>query len=186
MPVIALTANAVEGDRERCLEAGMQGYLSKPITLEKLHDTLIEWLETETETETETNSEVGETMSERRKDSIDAESLNSIRNLRGIGGDRMVRRVVDLYVSNSSMLMEDLRIGISRGDAEAVRQGAHALKSSSQNVGACGLATLSQKLEELGRRGELSDSEQYMTELDDLYPKTVEALRAAVQLRQDA
>ena len=48
----------------------------------------------------------------------------------------MVRRVVDLYLSNSLMLVEDLRVGLLQGDAEAIRQGAHALKSSSQNVGA--------------------------------------------------
>ncbi len=93
----------------------------------------------------------------------------------------MVRRVVDLYLSNSSMLMSDLRIGLSRGDAEAVRQGAHALKSSSQNVGACGVARLSQRLEEMGRSGELGNAQERMRELDNLYPKTVLALREAVR-----
>ena len=71
--------------------------------------------------------------------------------------------------------------GLAQGDAEAVRQGAHALKSSSQNVGACGLATLSQKLEEMGRSGELVDAEIYMDQLNELYPKTVLALKAAIQ-----
>ena len=114
-------------------------------------------------------------------DSIDTASLDCIRQLKGVGGDEMVRRVVNLYLSNSSMLVEDLRIGLAQGDAEAVRQGAHALKSSSQNVGACELATLSQKLEEMGRSGELVDAQKYMGALDELYPKTVLALKSAIQ-----
>ncbi len=74
----------------------------------------------------------------------------------------------------------------NQGNAEVVRQSAHALKSSSQNVGACALATLSQKLEEMGRSGELVDTEKYMGELDKLYPKTVLALKAVIQQVGDA
>jgi len=114
-------------------------------------------------------------------DWFDTASLDSIRQLKGVGGDEMVRKVVDLYLSNSSMLVEDLHTGLAQGNAEAVRQGAHALKSSSQNVGACGLATLSQKLEEMGRSGELVDAKKCMGALDDLYPKTVLALKSAIQ-----
>ncbi len=170
VPIIALTANAIDGDRERCIAAGMQDYLSKPISVETLHGTLKKWLSAEH------NGAVSHSL-----DSIDTASLNSIRRLEGIGGNKMVRRVVDLYLSSSSMLVEELRVGMLRGDAEAVRQGAHALKSSSQNVGACALATLSQKLEEMGRNGELLDTDRYVGELDKLYPKTVLALKAAVQ-----
>ena len=170
VPIIALTANAVDGDRERCIAAGMQDYLSKPISMETLHGTLKKWLRTEH------NGSVHHSL-----DSIDTASLNNIRKLKGVGGDKMVRRVVDLYLESSSMLVEDLRRGLLQGNAEAVRQGAHALKSSSQNVGACALATLSQKLEEMGRSGELMDTDKYMGELDKLYPKTVLALKAAIK-----
>jgi len=170
VPIIALTANAVDGDRERCIAAGMQDYLSKPISVEALHGTLKKWLRAEH------HGTVSHGL-----DSIDTASLNNIRKLKGVGGDKMVRRVVDLYLSSSSMLVDDLRVGLLQGNAEAVRQGAHALKSSSQNVGACALATLSQKLEEMGRSGELVETEKYMGELDKLYPKTVLCLKAAIQ-----
>ncbi len=170
VPIIALTANAIDGDRERCIAAGMQDYLSKPISVETLHGTLKKWLQAEH------NGTVSHGL-----DSIDTASLNNIRKLKGVGGDKLVKRVVDLYLSSSSMLVEDLRVGLLQSNAEAVRQGAHALKSSSENVGACALATLSQKLEEMGRSGELLDTEKYKGELDKLYPKTVLALKAAIQ-----
>ena len=170
VPIIALTANAVDGDRERCIAAGMQDYLSKPISVEKLHETLNKWLRAEPDGAVRHG-----------QDSIDTASLDNIRNLRGVGGDKMVRRVVDLYLASSSTLVEGLCSGLSQGNAEAVRQDAHALKSSSQNVGANALATLSQKLEEMGRSGELVDADKYRSELDELYPRTVLALKEAVQ-----
>ena len=170
VPIIALTANAIEGDRERCLASGMQDYLSKPISVERLHGTLKKWLPAEAEATAANES-----------GSIDESSLDSIRNLKGVGGDGMVKRVVDLYLSNSLSLVENLRTALSDADAETLRQSAHALKSSSQNVGALGLATLCQQLEEMGRSGKLENLQHYFAELDDLYPKTVRALEAAVE-----
>jgi HPt (histidine-containing phosphotransfer) domain-containing protein len=148
----------------------MQDYLSKPISVERLHGTLKKWLPADAESTVA--NEAG---------SIDESSLDSIRNLKGVGGDGMVKRVVDLYLSNSSSLIADLRTALGEQDAEAVRQSAHALKSSSQNVGALGLATLCQQLEEMGRSGKLENLPHYVSELDDLYPKTVRALMAAVE-----
>ena len=112
---------------------------------------------------------------------IDHACLDSIRNLKGVGGDKMVRRVVELYLSNSSMLLEELRLAASQADSERIRQAAHALKSSSQNVGALGVAALSQRIEAMGRSGELTDLQSHMIELGDLYPTTVLALKGAVQ-----
>jgi signal transduction histidine kinase/DNA-binding response OmpR family regulator len=170
VPIIALTANAIDGDRERCLASGMQDYLSKPISVENLRGTLKKWLPVGAETRPVKDT-----------GSIDESSLDSIRNLKGVGGDNMVKRVVDLYLSNSMLLVDELRCALHNLNAEAVRQSAHALKSSSQNVGALGLANLSQALEEMGRRGELENPQHFVVELDDLYPKTVTALKAAVE-----
>ncbi len=176
VPIVALTANAVDGDRERCLAAGMQDYMSKPISLETLHKTLKPWLQIK-DGDTGEDDDAGAGGSE----TIDPASLDSIRNLKGVSGDELVKRVVDLYLSNSAMLVEDLRLAISKADAEAVRQSGHALKSSSQNVGAHGVSKLGQKFEELGRSGNLKGSGRYMQELDEIYAKTVHALRVAAQ-----
>ena len=173
-PIVALTANAVDGDRERCIAAGMQDYLSKPLTMERLHEMLEKWLGTATHE-----------LTRPFPDPIDPASLDSIRKLQGVGGNKLVRRVVDLYLSSSSALVENLRTGLEQGDPEVVRQGAHALKSSSQNVGAAALVTLGQELEEMGRSGQIVDSERYMVELNALYPQTVTALKAVIEQPDD-
>ena len=174
IPIIALTANVVEGDRERCIESGMQDYLSKPISVENLHGTLKRWLPPGRNG----SNSVSHT-------ALDSSSLDSIRNLKGIGGDKMVRRVVKLYLSNSSMLLEDLRLAIGLVDAEAERQSAHALKSSSVNVGACGLADVCKEIEAMGRSGDLGLVNDRLAQLEDLYPKTIDALKFAIDTASD-
>jgi len=171
VPIIAVTANAINGDRERCIAAGMQDYISKPISPEKLHGTLRKWLHGAGQDDIALDV----------PDSIDTASLKNIGKLQGVGGDKMIRQVVDLYLSSSLELVEDLRARLSQDDAEAVRQVAHALKSSSLTVGACELATLAQRMEEMGRNGKLVDAEKYSSELDNLYPKTVVALKKAIE-----
>jgi len=149
----------------------MQDYISKPISPDKLHGTLKKWL----------RGAANNGTTPAALDSIDTASLDNISRLKGVGGSKMVRQVVGLYLSSSSELIEELRTRLVQGDAEAVRQAAHALKSSSQTVGACSLATLSQKLEEMGRSGELVDTEKYIVELDKVYPTTVLALKETIQ-----
>ncbi len=171
VPIIAVTANAVNGDRERCLAAGMQDYISKPIAPKKLHETLKKWLR-----KSEPSS-----ITKGDPKSLDAASLDSISKLRGVGGEKMVQQVVKLYLSSSAKLVEELRMRLADGDPEAVRQAAHALKSCSQTVGASAIATLSQQIEEMGRNGELAEIDRYRNDLAELYPKTVLALQAAIE-----
>ena len=169
LPIIALTANAIDGDRERCMEAGMHDYISKPVTLESLHASLVKWLQPK--------------MADVPCDSpqtLDGSALDNIRNLKGMGGNKMVKEVIALYLSSSSTQVDDLREGLVEGDAEAVRQSAHALKASSQNVGAAALVDLSQKFEKMGRSGELDQIKKHMDELSALYAQTILALKAEV------
>ncbi|MDX1498316.1 MAG: two-component regulator propeller domain-containing protein [Woeseiaceae bacterium] len=165
VPIIAVTANAIEGDRERCLAAGMQDYLPKPITVEKLHGKLRKWLPGD------------RPRAASPSDILDPASLDSIRNLRGVGGERMVRRVVSIYLSSSAKVHEDLASAVSAQDSEALRQAAHALKSSSQNVGAKRLAGLCQQLEEMARSGSLDGAGSLIERIDVAYRETVDALR---------
>lgn len=169
VPIVALTANAVAGDRERCIAAGMQDYLSKPLMIEDLGAALRRWLPA-----TDQGSNKPATAS------IDPSSIRSLRNLHS-GGSEMVRKVVELYRTSAANLVSELKAALEANDAETVRQRAHALKSSSLTVGACALVTLAQTLEEMGRSGELTGNSDYCRRLDLLLPRTLEDLDAAVQ-----
>ena len=166
VPIIAVTANAVDGDRERCLAAGMQDYLAKPITVEKLHGTLTRWLGTES--------------GQRVEEPLDHASLDSIRNLQGVGGDGMVRRVISIYLTSSIEQLDRLRDAVRDGDPEAVRQAAHALKASSQNVGAKPLSRRCQVLEEMGRNGALASAGSVLSGIELAYEDTVTELRVLI------
>ncbi len=166
VPIIAVTANAVDGDRERCLAAGMQDYLAKPITVEKLHGTLTRWL----------RSDPGL----RVEEPLDHASLDSIRNLQGVGGDGMVRRVISIYLTSSIEQLDRLRDAVRTSEPEAVRQAAHALKASSQNVGAKPLSRRCQVLEEMGRNEALQSAQAVLSGIELAYEDTVAALRVLV------
>ncbi len=169
VPIIAVTANAVDGDRERCLEAGMQDYLPKPITVEKLYGTLTRWLRPETEAEAATEEEP-----------LDHASLDSIRNLQGVGGEGMVRRVISIYLTSSMEQLDRLRDAVRVEDPEAMRQAAHALKASSQNVGAKALSDRCQLLEEMGRNRMLDNVDGHLADIEAAYEGTVAALRLVI------
>jgi signal transduction histidine kinase/DNA-binding response OmpR family regulator len=135
-PVIALTANALSGDVERCMAAGMDRYISKPVTLEDLRTVLDLHRPTPEVSVAEQSSEV-----------LDPKTIARIRTLSATGTPGLIKRLNDIYESSSSTLVENLRVSGEASNAAAVRKAAHSLKSSSANVGALGLAATCAELE---------------------------------------
>jgi len=145
IPVVALTAGAVEGDREKCLAAGMDDYVTKPFTLDRLERVLRRWLSVPEMVQPQ-GTTVDTVVPERALLHLDIRVLEGIRALDG-NGDALVTKVIGVYLGDAPGRLQALREAVVRGDALAAQRAAHAFKSASANLGAAALAELCRRME---------------------------------------
>ncbi len=188
IPIVALTAAAMEEDKMLCTAAGMDDYLAKPFTVEDLHAILLKWLPTGPAAPSENpgNSEAREEMDavmpiSNAQQVIDQKAIAGIRALQREGRPDVLTKVVDLYLENAPILIGDARNAIVANDAPTLGNAAHTLKSSSANLGAIGLAELSRELEFLGRESAFEKANQVLADIEALYPIVRDALVAQTE-----
>jgi two-component system sensor histidine kinase/response regulator len=148
VPIIALTANAMEGDRERCLAAGMDDFLSKPFTQQQLATLLRRWLALRALPEAERRD-----LS--RMPLIDAGVL---RNIAALAKPTLLNSMIDLYLQHSPGLVGAIEAAAANMQSEALSQAVHTLKSSTANLGGTRLATVAKECELLVREGGITQA----------------------------
>jgi two-component system, sensor histidine kinase and response regulator len=167
--IVALTANALTGDAEKCFAAGMDRYLSKPFSSDQLYQVLESCV---------ADGEPTPAAAKLDDAVLDRQALGRIRALHRPGGPNLLAKVLGLYSSSSQALTDAMRSAVAGNDAESVRQAAHALKSSSANVGAVAFADLCKEVEVAAVEGKLDHARALVDGLLVEHRKVLQALDA--------
>jgi CheY-like chemotaxis protein/HPt (histidine-containing phosphotransfer) domain-containing protein len=161
-PVIAMTAHSLSGDRERCLAAGMDDYLSKPLDADEFDAALQRWLQA-AQTGIASHPPVSQPAQTITSAAVD---VNTVERLREEIGAEQVARIVGLFLQSAPEQVAELREAVARRDAQEVRDTAHKLKGSAASLGAATMASLSQKLVDAARAGQIERAPAMVSELE--------------------
>ena len=172
MPILAMTAHAMKGDRERCLAAGMDGYVSKPIRVEELKKAIAE-LDRGAAPEARA---VG-------PESTNRDAIGSLESLlEGVMGDRgLLAEMAELWLKDSEVQMGQMQMGIEQGDCVKIQRAAHAIKGSVGTFQAAAAYQAARELETVAKSANLEAAKQVFATLAVHIEEVRAALRALAQ-----
>jgi signal transduction histidine kinase/CheY-like chemotaxis protein/PAS domain-containing protein/HPt (histidine-containing phosphotransfer) domain-containing protein len=175
IPIIALTANAMQGDRERCKVAGMDDYLSKPVKTDDLGEILQRWLPETPQGESSVPA------LPREMSKSDASVFDASTMLANIGGDvELFDQLIRLFLDRHRTMIQDIQAAIDRADGGELERAAHSMKGTAGNLCAPDVVLLASQLEAAGRLGQLAEAPTLLRQLERTTQQLVDVLTRQV------
>jgi CheY-like chemotaxis protein/HPt (histidine-containing phosphotransfer) domain-containing protein len=173
VPVVAMTAHAMKGDQEKCLEAGMNDYIAKPIDPGALAEALEEWLVPSQEQVPTADTFTAKTEQSQGPPVFDKQTLKS----RLMDDEDMVREITAAFLEDIPKQISILKGHIAQSEAEQAGDQAHKIKGAAANVSGMALSTVAFEMEKAGKIGRLDQIAALMPELEEQF----KLLRAKMQ-----
>lgn len=195
VPIIAMTASALQGDREACLAAGMDDYISKPVRWADLQAVVNRWIGRPPAARTGAEGHLSaaaeapaETPSRAADSPLDQATLRNLRRLAPHDNPQALIELIETFLESTSARLADLRAAVTSADSAAIAQIAHSLKGSTGSFGALRLSGLLGQLEALGKSRTVGGASELLTEVEAEYARVQAAfaqeLAAAPQEEQ--
>jgi signal transduction histidine kinase/PleD family two-component response regulator/HPt (histidine-containing phosphotransfer) domain-containing protein len=177
VPIIAMTAHAMKGDREKCLAAGMDDYIPKPINPEKFPKVIEKWL-------VKTNK-----VAHLDDMACDLEPVNTVFDRTGLidrllGDEDLAHKILDGFMADVPDKFNTLKEALGNRDTSLIQQQAHSLKGASANVGAMALEKIAYQIELAGKAKDLIKAGSLISELDNHFETLKKSLNSDYRLRR--
>lgn len=179
IPIVAMTANALTGDRQACLDAGMDDYISKPIDTHKLETIVIKWLSTSDHQSTESRLVHSNAIESTGKSEATMSNATETTNAQGtittwnqeealqraVGKPDILCKIIDAYLSDTPNVVKELVAAAENHDVKGIQFSAHAIKSASLNLSATEVSALAAQIERDAKQDDLSAASSSVAKL---------------------
>lgn len=185
IPILALTANALEGDQEQCLAAGMDDYLSKPFTLGQLRSLLDRWMPRGADKTVTTPPDTSPPPPHGtgNAEEVDRRAWDSIVALQRPGQPDLLAKIMGLYLKDSQEVVDTIHAAVDAHNLPQLRASAHSLKSRSAALGAIRVADICKELETAARTQQMGQAPDLASALKEAFAAVCDVLQAERQKR---